>query len=194
MPGSGTYTVRPGDTLYSIARRFGIDHRDLARWNDLGDGTLIYPGQRLSIRAREQKDRAATSPLGSPADVPVAGWRWPTEGPVLAEYRTSPKTTSGMHIGGRPGQPVVAAAPGEVVYAGNGLPGYGNLLIVRHNSMYLSAYGYNERLLVREGDRVTGGQPVAELGIGPGQQPLLHFEIRRNGEPVNPLDFLPKRR
>jgi lipoprotein NlpD len=194
MPASGTYTVRPGDTLYSIARRFGIDHRDLARWNSLGDGTLIYPGQRLSLKATGRGDRTATSPLGAPADTPVAAWQWPTEGPLLAGFRASPKSASGIHIGGRLGQPVVAAAAGEVVYAGSGLPGYGNLLIVRHNSSYLSAYGHNERLLVREGERVKAGQTVASLGIGPGQRPLLHFEIRRNGEPVDPLQFLPARR
>jgi lipoprotein NlpD len=193
-PASGTYTVRPGDTLYSIARGFGIDHRELARWNRLGDGTLIYPGQRLELRARKPSTDAAASPLGGPAEVPVADWRWPTDGPVLAGFRASPKTASGMHIGGYLGQPVGAAAAGEVVYAGSGLPGYGNLLIVRHNAVYLSAYGHNERLLVREGERVTAGQAVASLGIGPGQRPLLHFEIRRNGEPVDPLQYLPARR
>ena len=191
---SGFYTVRSGDTLYSIARRFGLDSRELARWNQLGDGSLIYPGQRLRLGPGGGAARAPTSPLGRPTDVPVGDWRWPTDGPVLAGFGTSQKTASGIHIGGRLGQPVIAAAAGEVVYAGSGLPGYGKLLIVRHNASFLSAYGHNEALLAREGERVTAGQPIASLGLGPGQQPLLHFEIRRNGEPVDPLVYLPVRR
>ena len=97
-----------------------------------------------------------------------------------------------MHIGGKRGQSIVAAARGEVVYAGSGLPGYGQLLIIKHTSDYLSAYGHNQTLLVGEGDQVQGGQVIARMGEGPGQRPLLHFEIRRGGQPANPLGYLPK--
>jgi lipoprotein NlpD len=198
---SAFYTVRSGDTLYSIAARHGVDYRQLAQWNDLGDGSLIYPGQRLRLRpAGPATDRAGSGarapaiPARAAADLPVRAWRWPAEGPVVEGFGASAKTASGIHIGGRSGQPVMAAADGEVVYSGSGLPGYGQLVIVRHNALYLSAYGYNDTLLVREGETVTAGQQIARMGEGPGRRLVLHFEIRRNGEPVNPLGYLPGRR
>jgi lipoprotein NlpD len=115
------------------------------------------------------------------------------DGTVLEAFGASPKTQSGMQIAGRRGQPVRAASGGQVVYAGSGLQTYGQLVIIKHNATYLSAYGYNEALLVSEGQQVTGGQQIARLGEGPGRKPMLHFEIRRNGQPVNPLAFLPSR-
>lgn len=188
---AGFYTVRTGNTLYSIAARYGLDYRDLALWNRLGDGSLIYPGQRLRLRPPQGSAQGGTVPGG--ADVlepPPAQWRWPTDGAVVLGFAASPKTASGILVGGRAGQPVVAAAAGEVVYAGSGLAGYGQLLIIRHNAAWLSAYGHNEQLLVGEGVRVTAGQQIARMGEGPGQQPALHFEIRRNGQPVDPLAYL----
>lgn len=198
---SAFYTVRPGDTLYSIAARHGVDYRQLAQWNDLGDGSLIYPGQRLRLRPAGRAPGGAVPGGGTPvspargaADLPVRAWRWPAEGPVVEGFGASAKTASGIHIGGDRGQAVMAAAGGEVVYSGSGLPGYGQLVIVRHNASYLSAYGYNDTLLVREGETVTAGQQIARMGEGPGRRPVLHFEIRRGGEPVNPLAYLPDRR
>lgn len=188
------HVVKAGETLYGIARRYGLDHRDLARWNRLGDGSLIYPGQRLRLSGAGGPaiGNAATAPVIAP--LPAAAWRWPVSGAVLAGFRQSPRTASGILIGGRMGEPVVAAADGDVVYSGSGLVGYGQLVIVRHNESWLSAYGHNERLLVSEGQRVRAGEPIARMGEGPGQQPALHFEIRREGEPVDPLDHLPRRR
>ena len=98
-----------------------------------------------------------------------------------------------MLINGKAGQPIVAAAPGRVVYAGSGLIGYGQLIILKHNETYLSAYGYTSSLLVKEGQEVKQGQRIATMGEGPERKPRLHFEIRRNGEPVNPRQFLPTR-
>jgi lipoprotein NlpD len=193
-PASGYYIVRAGDTLYSIASRFGLDYRAVARWNQLGDGSLIYPGQRLRLVPDGHAPRLPAAAPDPATDLPVVDWRWPAEGPVLASFGQSRKTASGIHIGGELGQPVRAAAAGEVVYAGSGLQGYGNLLIVRHNATYLSAYGYNEKLLAQEGQHVAAGQPIASLGLGPARRPLLHFEVRRNGEPVDPLAYLPARR
>ena len=120
-------------------------------------------------------------------------WQWPTSGGVIAGYGSSTKTRSGIQIGGKQGQAIRAASAGRVVYAGTGLTGYGHLLIIKHNNDYLSAYGHNDRLLAKEGDQVAAGQRIADMGIGPGQRALLHFEIRLRGEPVNPLGYLPKR-
>lgn len=190
--GAGFHVVRPGETLYAIATRYGLDYRDLARWNRLGDGSLIYPGQRLRLSAVAAAPRSMETPAESaPA---VARWQWPTAGAVIAGYRQSARTASGVLIGGSAGQPVVAAADGEVVYSGSGLTGYGQLVIVRHNAAWLSAYGHNQQLLVAEGERVRAGAQIARMGEGPGRQAALHFEIRRNGEPVNPLDYLPRSR
>jgi lipoprotein NlpD len=198
--------VQSGETLYSIAFQYGIDQRDLAAWNQLGGGALIYPGQKIrlsgsaaasrQVRAKEpsggSRSSSGTTPAAKPAQSPV-NWQWPTDGPVVAGYGTSSKTQSGIHIGGRIGQDIRAAAGGQIVYAGGGLTGYGQLVIVKHNADYLSAYGHNDFLLVAEGERVKAGQQIARMGTGPGQRPLLHFEIRRDGQPVNPAKYLPRR-
>lgn len=200
------HEVKAGDTVYSIAWRYGLDQRDLANWNGLGSRGLIFPGQKLRLSrpedglsaaagSRAERDASGTG-AGAVASLPaqkVSGWQWPTAGAVISGYGASAKTQSGIHIGGRQRQAVVAAAAGEVVYSGSGLPGYGQLLIIKHNADFLSAYGHNELLLVSEGDRVKSGQRIARMGVGPGNRPLLHFEIRRHGEPVNPMIYLPRR-
>jgi len=197
-----THVVRDGETLYSIARRYDLDPRDLAAWNRLGDGRLIYAGQRLTLTGQSgsgtrSSGRAASRPKVAAAKPPpvraVNGWRWPTAGSLAAGFGSTPSTQSGIEIGGRFGQAVSAAADGEIVYAGSGLKSYGQLLIIKHNESFLSAYGHNDALLVREGERVVAGQQVARMGNGPGKKPLLHFEIRRNGSPVDPLGYLPSR-
>jgi len=99
----------------------------------------------------------------------------------------------GIDIAGQPGQIVVASAPGKVVYSGSALKGYGELIIIKHNEQYLSAYGYNRKRLAEEGQQVAAGQPIAELGLGPEQKPRLHFEIRDKGKPVDPTFLLPRR-
>jgi lipoprotein NlpD len=120
-------------------------------------------------------------------------WRWPHVGTVIAAYSTSGKVNKGIDIAGNPGDSVRAAASGNVVYAGDGLLGYGNLVIVNHNEHYLSAYAHNRKVLVREGEDVTAGQKIAELGSSGTDRPKLHFEIRKNGNPVNPVPYLPPR-
>lgn len=191
-PGA-VHVVRPGETLFAIARRYGLDHRDLARWNQLGDGSMIRVGQRLRLQAAAgaTDSGAVVRRLAPP---PQSGWHWPVPGEVLGRFGQSPRTASGMLIGGRLGEPVLAAADGEVVYAGSGLTGYGQLVIVRHTTSWLSAYGHNEQLLVREGARVRAGEPIARMGEAPGRRAALHFEIRHEGEPVDPLEYLPRRR
>lgn len=198
-----THVVQSGETIYSIAFRYDIDQRDLMAWNDIDNAALIFPGQRLRLSPSGagtgapagSGGRAAgtTSAPPPPPAVQSVGWKWPTDGALVAAYGSSTKTQSGIQIGGKRGQPVHAASAGRVVYAGDGLAGYGHLLIVKHNDDYLSAYGHNDRLLAKEGDTVASGEKIASMGIGPGRRALLHFEIRRRGEPVDPLRYLPKR-
>jgi lipoprotein NlpD len=130
-------------------------------------------------------------PPEEPAQTAVGGyqWTWPTAGSVVRRF--GQEGNRGLDLGGSDGQAVVAAAPGRVVYSGNALKGYGELIIIKHDELYLSAYGYNAKRHVKEGDIVTAGQPIAAMGRGPENRPLLHFEIRRSGKPVNPATLLP---
>jgi lipoprotein NlpD len=118
-------------------------------------------------------------------------WRWPASGKVVGTFVAGDQTRQGVDIAGSNGASVTAAADGSVVYSGNGLLGYGELIIVKHSTSFLSAYGHNRKRLVKEGDTVKAGQAIAEMG-GSNRQ-MLHFEIRRNGKPVNPLEYLPAR-
>lgn len=121
----------------------------------------------------------------------VKVWRWPSSGPVTRRYSSS--VHKGIDIGGKRGDAVNAVADGVVVYAGTGIVGFGELLIVKHNDTYLSAYGHNNRLLVREKESVRAGQKIAEKGSSGTDTVKLHFEIRREGKPIDPLKLLPRR-
>jgi len=205
-----THIVRRGETLYSIAFRYGKNPGEVARWNRLGDGSLIYPGQvirltpppgyvsRSSSTPRPSASggtpsRPTPKPLPDIPSQPAPDWAWPTKGRIDVEFGAQPGPGTGVLINGAAGQPIQAAASGRVVYAGSGLIGYGQLIIIKHNDTYLSAYGYNRSLLVKEGQDIKRGQQIATMGEGPERKPRLHFEIRRNGEPVNPRQFLPAR-
>jgi lipoprotein NlpD len=120
-------------------------------------------------------------------------WHWPTHGRVIETFSSKSSTRKGIDIAGRLGQSVKAASAGRVVYSGSGLRGYGKLIIVKHNEQYLSAYAHNRKLLVKEGDTVKLGQRIAEMGRSGADRVKLHFEIRREGNPVNPMQYLPKR-
>jgi lipoprotein NlpD len=201
MPGAPDQVmVRPGDTLYSIAWRYDLDYRDLARWNGIGPNFRILAGQPLRLRppagspvprARAPGDapRPATPAAGaSTATGPSLAWVWPTE---PASTRAVPG--GGLLLMGSSGQEVRAAAAGRVVYTGSGLRSYGQLLIIRHSESLLSAYAHNRELLVREGQEVAPGQPIARMGEA-GRQAVLYFEIRVNGKPVDPLPYLSGRK
>jgi len=199
------HTVKPGETLYTIAMRYDLDTRDIAQWNNLGDGGYIRSGQKLRMKPGGSASRSAntagsrsTASSSKPAKkarpaLPAPTWRWPTEGTVTYRFGASSKSQSGIRISGREGQPVVATANGEVVYAGTGLKSYGQLVIIKHNDTWLSAYGFNQSLLVSEGDRIASGQKIATMGKTSQGKTMLHFEIRRNGQPVDPLRYLSPR-
>lgn len=172
----GEYRVQRGDTLASIARRHGTDYPTLARLNGLRPPYTIYPGQRLRLPGDGY----------TPAARPVAGWRWPTAGQTVRAFSAAHGGNKGLDIAGRIGQPVRAAAAGTVVYAGNGLRQYGNLLIVKHNADYLSAYGHLQKINVPEGSTVKAGQTIASMGSPGDGRGLLHFEIRYRGTPIDP--------
>ena len=203
VDGEGTHRVESGDTLYQIAWRYGLDFRDLARWNDIAPPYVIYPGQILVLNGSSQPARvagaeraapSAEAPAGTPKAAPAAGplaWRWPVEGRVVRQYDAGAIGKRGIGIAAEPGSDVAAAAPGQVVYSGDGLRGYGNLIIIKHNERFLTAYGYNRELLVGEGEQVSGGQAIARVGGSANRNGELHFEIRQQGDPVNPLNYLP---
>jgi len=209
--GPGWYTVKTSDTLYSIAWRYGLDYKELARWNGIDVNAPIHPGQRLRLiqvstppvaTSSSQPTRPASpSPEKPEKAAPTAQvdsgndpqqWLWPTDGKLLSTFLASKLDRRGIVIGGQAGQPVRAVADGRVVYSGNGLAGYGNLIIIKHSETYLSAYAYCQERLVQEGNRVKAGKVVARMG-SKDNTVKLHFEIRRNGKPVDPLKFLPKR-
>lgn len=288
------YTVKKGDTLYSIALEHGIDYRELAAMNNIDNPNRIRVGQQLRIAVapagpdaaaataevrpiasdgpllvRPLDDKsplpvqpaavavpreptlpantasfkrgpkggklpyseenlallkkqenvptavsapppvaptvapAAAAPAQKPAEPPAApapageiDWAWPAGGKVIGTFSEGGDgalASKGIDIAGKIGEPVYAAAAGKVVYVGSGLRGYGNLVIVRHSPVYLSAYAHNSRILVKEGQMVTRGQKIAELGDSDADQPKLHFEVRQQGKPVDPLKFLPAR-
>ncbi|MGI9232537.1 MAG: peptidoglycan DD-metalloendopeptidase family protein [Woeseiaceae bacterium] len=201
---SKTHIVRRGETLFSISWRYGKDPKDVARWNRLGDGSLIYPGQVIRIAPSSgtgsrsagnssSQNRPAKNPLPAIPAEPSPTWVWPTPGRINVGFGAKPGTGTGVLIDGKLGQSIHAAAAGRVVYAGDGLIGYGQLIIVKHNNTYLSAYGYNASLLVKEGEQIGKGQRIATMGEGPERKPRLHFEIRRNGQPIDPRPNLPSR-
>jgi lipoprotein NlpD len=214
-----TYVVRPQDTLYSIAWRYDLDYRELARWNNIGPEYRISVGQVLKLRQPPSGSRTArsgpTAASSTPHNVPRVGPPQPlpkaaaaaSGGASMTKAGTGPGTLAhwvwpthsasapravpggGVLLLGEVGQTVCAASKGRVVYIGSGLRGYGNLIIIKHGDTLLSAYAHNREALVQEGQEVSGGQEIARMGLGPHQVAALYFEIRRNGKPVDPLPY-----
>lgn len=192
------HIVQPGETLYAIAWRHGVDYQSLARWNGLANPDFLSVGQRLVLRPSVEPPAPAPRPPSQAtrpvvATTPAVQWSWPTDGAVLRRFGDRSGLSNGVGIGGSAGQDIRAAAAGRVVYAGSGLQAYGQLVIINHDNEFLSAYGYNAELLVAQGETVSLGQRIARMGVGPERRAQLHFEIRRNGTPVDPLAQLPRR-
>lgn len=207
VPAAGdtrVHVVRSGETLYRIAARYGLAAADLARWNGLRDPDRIYVGQSLRLSpppgtatrgaqtAAQRAPEVAPQPAAaqSRTEQPPPVFAWPTDGRVIMQFGSTAGISTGIAIDGRIGQPVRAAAGGNVVYAGSGLVGYGQVVIVMHNDTYLTAYGHLDRLFVEQGQYVALGQTIALMGNGPERAARLHFEVRRNGVPVDPLTLL----
>ena len=269
-----TYVVKPGDTLYSIARAHGLDHRELIALNNIENANQISVGRVLKVKSKaseastgadvspitsgevisrpigdeqvvEQKPldggtagantetlkrepkagkekysdealaraqstaqiapaaavvTASAAPSETPPEAKTAepaaggedvGWIWPANGKTIGTF--SEGGNKGVDIAGKAGDAVIAAGDGKVVYSGTGLRGYGKLVIIKHNNTYLSAYAHNQNILVKEGQSVTKGQKIAEMGNTDADQVKLHFEVRRSGKPVDPLKYLPQR-
>lgn len=248
MVTTGQYVVRRGDTLYSIAFRYGWDFKALAERNKIPPPYTLYlgrvirfdggsgsaqtsaprtdaPGSTSTVTSSStpssslkttviRRPIVAVPTLGTassgatpvpsstvapstnpvPAGERLAGnWAWPANGTLIGKFASNGSLNKGIDIAGDLGQPVFAASDGSVVYAGSGLRGYGELIIIKHGDTYVSAYGHNRRLLVREGQQVKVGQAIAEMGSTGTDRVKLHFEIRRQGKPVDPLQFLPRR-
>lgn len=246
----GTYTVRKGDTLIQIALEYGLNYRDLAEWNNLGDPNDIQVDQVLRLTEPPRSARVATTspiamppsdtrpveaprktepkadkkpytdqamadlrgdkpaaPVASPVPAPAGGiaagstvtatddeklsWMWPSDGRIVATFDEG--RNKGIDIAGTEGQKVLAAGAGKVMYAGSGIRGYGNLVIVKHTNSLLSAYAHNRSIVVKEGQNVAKGQVIAEMGSSDTDSVKLHFEIRQQGKPVDPSKFLPSR-
>ena len=260
----GSYTVKKGDTLYSIALEHGQSYRDLAAWNNLENPNKIQVGQQLRVKTAEVdaaapvavskpviapsvveghpattaaassadtaalkreprggklpyseealarlqkadaspvleiKQEPAPAPVAKPAEKPLAAasdevteWVWPYSGKLISNFVEG--SSKGLDIAGKLGEPVQAAAAGKVILVSSSLRGYGNFVIVKHNAAYLSVYAHNSRILVKEEQMVSKGQKIAEIGSSDSDQPKLHFEIRHQGKPVDPVKFLPAR-
>jgi len=227
------YTVKKGDTLYSIAWIYGLDYKSIAYKNRIKPPYRIYEGKKLKLISSTAKSsnrktynrttsKTSSTKTGSVAKKSKTGtktrssannkstkravksknktatfkgnkrlsWKWPVKGKVIQGY--SPGSgKKGIDISASKGTLIKSAEAGKVVYSGHGLVGYGKLIIIKHNETYLSAYAHNQHLLVNEGQLVKKGQNIAELGRSGTDRYKLHFEIRKNGKPVNPMSYLP---
>lgn len=209
-----SHLVKAGDTLFSIAFQYNLDFRTLAMANGLNPPYTIFVGQEIDLAAQVagavtdslvdaagnviSRNAPTSATISAPSsnttqtisrNAPVS-WQWPHRGTLLQRFAEN--TNEGIDISGNVGDPVLAAGAGDVVYSGRGVQGTGNLIIIRHSDRYLSAYAHNSAMLVPEGQRVEAGQQIAELGVDDQGVPMLHFEIRRDGASVDPMEFLPR--
>jgi lipoprotein NlpD len=223
----GNYTVRSGDTLNSIARKFKANPQSIADYNNLKPPYRLRAGQSLMIRGLKSNDLppAVAEPVDEPAPVTASpnvtvnsaannsapapiiasgqatpptsssnqvdgiAWSWPTKGNLISPGLNGMQ--KGIDIAGTAGQPIYAAASGQVIFSGVGSSGYGNMIIIKHPNNYLSAYGNNQKLMVKEGQLVSRGQQIATMGQNQ-QITEVHFEIRKAGTALDPLNYLPK--
>lgn len=198
------HVVQSGETLYKIAWEWGYDYRELAYKNKIASPFVIYPGQKLRLPTPGEVQKKAsvfTAVLRQEPSVSFFApfqneieWGWPAQGKMVATFMLKGKNINkGIDIAGRLGEKIQAAAAGRVVYSGVGLRGYGQLLILKHSDVFLSAYAHNSQLLVEEGMQVKKGEVIAFMGHSGTDTVKLHFEIRKNGQPINPTELLPRK-
>jgi len=198
---TGFYRVKAGDTLYRIAKNNGQSVSDLVRWNNLAKAEDIDVGQLLRVTSPDGATtkvppKTTTRPKppvvsNEPAPVNAITLVWPAQGKLLYPY--APPRIKGIGIGGAAGDSIVAAADGKVLYAGDGIRGYGLLLIIQHSNGYITAYAHNQKLLVKEGAQVKQSQAIATMGQTGTDEVKLHFEVRYKGQTINPASVLPKK-
>lgn len=214
----GVHTVQKGESLFLIAWRYGRDYEEIAIANGIRHPYKIFPGQRLTL-AKPSKEQIAKAehvsppkplvkakpkivakkevpqPIKEPLKIKLSEnsnkWLWPAQGKIVSQFNQKSISNKGIEIVNKKGTPIKATKPGKVVYSGEGLRGYGRLLIIKHDDEYLSAYAHNDALLVKEGQNVKQGQTIATMGRSDSNQVKLHFEIRKKGQPVDPLGYLP---
>jgi lipoprotein NlpD len=205
------YTVKRGDTLYSIGWAIKQDYKTVAKWNGIRSPYVITPGQGLRMYPPKQKSTAQgktsykkststakttkkskskTSYQSKAPQGKVKRWRWPTVSRSVATRFNPSSGKDGIDIAGKHGDAIYASADGQVVYAGSGLRGFGKLIIIKHNKTYLSAYAHNQSILVAEGQSIKAGKKIGKMGGSGKGSARLHFEIRKNGKPVNPSNYL----
>ena len=191
------HTISSGETLYSIAWRYEIDPRALAKINNIQITDKIYVGQQLSLdtsksSAKPYENRLTVQENSIPyISSDNVKWQWPIKGKVLKEFNST-KLFKGINIASNYGSTVLSAAPGIVVYSGESLRGYGKLIIIQHGQSFLSAYAHNKEVFVKADDTVKTNQKISETGYVGLKNQYLYFEIRKKGKPVNPLIYLPK--
>ncbi len=204
-----TYTVKRGDTLYAISRSTGTSVRDLARLNNISPPYTIEVGQRLKLSGSTKtsptsgksttKSSTKTAAVRPSSSVPQSSWppvgqrcwQWPASGKVILPYSTADGGNKGIDISAARGTPVYAAGAGKVVYVGNQLRGYGNLIMIKHSEDYITAYAHNDTLLVNNGQSVKAGQKIATMGSTDAASVRLHFQIRYRATAIDPLRYLP---
>lgn len=195
------HVVKKGDTLYSIAKQHKIKLENLIKNNNIKVPHTLYIKQRLIIPNKHQK-RAYTNQKNNCNYIPPKlvtikqynkNWAWPAKGKLIKYFNTSgPNKLNGISIAGKKGDPVIATNNGKVVYSGNNLRGYGNLIIIKHDEDFISAYAHNEKILIKEQQIVSKGQQIATIGDSETNTVALHFEIRHKGKPIDPLKILTK--
>ncbi len=206
----GMYRVKSGDTLSLIARANGVSYTQIMAWNNLTDPNRLEVGWRLRVRPSASGATVVTPSVTPPVvrseavttvtdpEIKVeqsitnpVSWTWPHAGALIRGFDGN--LTKGIVFGGQPGSAVLAASGGEVIYSGNGLRGYGNMVVIKHNDTWSSVYANNERLMVKQGERVVAGEQIATMGSTDASRVQLYFEVRQNAKPVDPMSVLPTR-
>ena len=190
--GDQYYRVQRGDTLYRISRRFNQPVSRLMAWNNLKNSSQLEVGQRLRVGSSTRNTSVSNTPNRTVTRTPAertsaapSSLQWPVRGEIITQF-------NGSSSKGIDGPPVKAAAPGRVSYVGEGIRGYGKLILINHTGGMLTAYAHNSQISVREGQQVSAGQTIATMGSSGTDRVKLHFEVRVNNRAVNPMDYLPK--
>ncbi len=190
------YIVQPGDTLYSISLLYDVNYIKIANWNNIKSPYQLKVGDKIEIKSKKYRklSKSDNNLKTSKNKIRYASnvkWGRPHDGRISKEFSYSDIGKKGIDFSGNIGDEILSSSDGMVVYTGNGIKGYGNLIIIKHNQTFLSAYAHASKILVEENDVVKKGQVIAKLGDTDSVKPILHFQIRKNGKSVDPKKYLP---